>query len=260
MEQLNRQMRALSLAGVRARYPAASEAEVQCLLADILLGPELAAKISSSLADSWSLPNSNNAMNNEVTSVTLQVITVLEELQIPYVIGGSLASTYHGVARTTLDADIVADIRFEHLPILVARLQDDFYISADALSDALEHYSSFNLIHLATLFKVDIFIPKPRAFEAAQLAHGVQGLLDPESGRQVRIASAEDTILVKLESYRLGNALSDRQWQDIIGIMRVQGHRLDLAYMQQMAGELGVVDLLDRALDGTGLSPTSTSE
>jgi hypothetical protein len=259
MEQLNQQMRALSLAGVRARHPQADETEVRRRLADLLLGPELAATIQRSLVKGWPLPGSTNAMINEATAVTLQVIAILEELQIPYVIGGSLASTFHGVARATLDADIVADIQFEHLPLLVARLQDDFYISADALRDALVHHGSFNVIHLTALFKVDIFIPKPRAFEAAQLANGVCGLLNPESEQRVRIASAEDTILIKLEWYRLGNALSDRQWQDIIGIMRVQTYRLDLDYMRRMALELGVSDLLENALLESGLSSAAST-
>jgi hypothetical protein len=254
MEQLNQQMRALSLAGVRARHPHADEIEVRQRWAEIVLGPALAAQVFNSLAVGWPFHTSTNPMLNEATTVTLQVVTILEECQIPYVIGSSLASTYHGVARATLDADIVAAIRYQHIPLLMVRLQNDFYISRDALMDAVEHHSSFTLIHLATLFKVDIFIPKTRPFDAAQLANGVRGRLSAESERTVRITSAEDTILVKLDWYRLGNALSDRQWQDIIGVLRVQGHRLDLDYMQQAARELGVADLLDSALREAGLS------
>jgi hypothetical protein len=99
MEQLNQQMRALSLAGVQARHPNADETEVQRELAAIWLGPELAAQISGSLAERWPLSNLTNIMLNEATAVTLQVVTILEELEIPYVIGSSLASTFHGVAR-----------------------------------------------------------------------------------------------------------------------------------------------------------------
>jgi hypothetical protein len=254
MEQLNQQMRALSLAGVRARHPDADEAEIRRRVAELWLGPALATQIHNSLAEGWPLPTPENTMINEATAVTLQVVALLEELQIPYVIGGSVASTFHGVARATLDADIVAAICFEHMPILIARLQDDFYISPDALIDAITHHSAFTLIHLTTLFKVDIFIPKARTFDAAQLAHGVRGLLSVDSEQQVRFTSAEDTILVKLEWYQLGNALSDRQWQDIIGVMRVQSHRLDLNYLERTARELGIVDLLERALTEAGIS------
>jgi len=249
MEALNKQMRALSLAGVQARHPLADEAEVQRQLAEIWLGAEIATKIYASLTDGWPLSNPTNTMINEATTVTLQVVSLLEELQIPYVIGGSLASTFHGVARATLDADIVAAIGFEHIPILVSRLQDDFYLSPDAIHDAIVYHSAFNLIHLATLFKVDIFVPKERAFDAAQLARGVRGAFSAESERQVRITSAEDTILVKLEWYRLGGESSERQWLDIIGVLRVQSNRLDRDYMWRTAGELGVEDLLGNALD-----------
>ncbi|MFN8445201.1 MAG: hypothetical protein U0175_30715 [Caldilineaceae bacterium] len=96
--------------------------------------------------------------------VTLQVIDALETLDIDYVIGGSLASTLHGVARTTLDSDLVADIRLEHVAPLVQLLQPSFYISIASIVDAIVFQSSFNLIHLATMFKVDIFIPKQRIF------------------------------------------------------------------------------------------------
>jgi hypothetical protein len=253
MDQLNQQMRGLALSGIRARHPLADEVEVQRHLADLLLGPTLATKVYNAFANGLPLPDATNRMDNDVTAVTLHMVTILEELQIPYVIGGSLASTFHGVARTTLDADIVADIRFEHLPFLIERLQDDFYISRDALIDAIEHHSSFNIIHLTTLFKVDIFIPKPRAFDDAQLAHGVRGQLSPDSEQSVIILSAEDIIMAKLEWYHLGHALSERQWQDITGIMRVQSDRLDLTYLHMMAATLGVSDLLDKALQEAGL-------
>lgn len=153
VEQLNQQMRSLSLAGVRARHPHADKDEVWQRPAELWLGQDLAAQLEDVLALGETSGDLNNAMNSEVAAVTLQVISVLEELQIVYVIGGSLASTYHGVARTTLDADIVADIHVEHLPTFVARLQGDFYIAVDALADAIIHHSSFNLIHLRTLFK-----------------------------------------------------------------------------------------------------------
>jgi hypothetical protein len=261
MEQLNQQMRALSLAGVRTRHPQADEAEVRRRAAEIWIGPELAAQVYPSLTDGWPLPTHTNTMINEATAVTLEVITLLEEFQIPYVIGGPLASTFHGVARATLDADIVAAIRFEHVPLLVARLQGDFYVSPDAIHEAIVYHTSFNLIHLASLFKVDIFVPKERSFDAAQLANGIRGSLSADSEHQVRITSAEDTILVKLEWYRLGNESSDRQWQDIIGVLRVQSYRLDLDYLRRTAHELGITDLLNIALSQAGIAsspPPST--
>jgi hypothetical protein len=110
-------------------------------------------------------------MNEDTTQVTLLVTAVLDELNVPYVIGGSLASTVHGVVRTTLDADLIANLDYQHAPILVQRLQDAFYLSLDAIFDAIQERTSFNLIHLETMFKVDIFIPKQRPFDQFQFAN-----------------------------------------------------------------------------------------
>jgi hypothetical protein len=108
-------------------------------------------------------------VDNEALMVTLDVIKALDQLNVPYLIGGSLASTLHGFSRTTLDSDLVADIRPEHVPILVQQLGDRYYLSDAAMYDAIRHRSSFNLIHLATMFKVDIFLPKARKFDRDQM-------------------------------------------------------------------------------------------
>lgn len=198
------------------------------------------------------------AVENEALTVTLDVIKALEQLNIPYLIGGSLASTLHGFSRTTLDSDLVADIRPEHVPILVQQLDDRYYISDSAIYDAIRHRSSFNLIHLATIFKVDIFLPKARQFDRDQMRQRRQYVVATDPERTAYVASPEDTILAKLEWYRLGGEVSDRQWRDILGVIQVQGDRLDLAYLQQGAVALKVADLLTRALGGsTATAPQS---
>jgi hypothetical protein len=185
-------------------------------------------------------------MNEESTQVTLLVTTILEDLDIAHVIGGSLASALHGVARSTLDSDLVADIRLEQIPLLVQRLQGDFYVSTEAMIEAVQHRTSFNLIHLRTMFKVDIFIPKDRPFDQAQLANRKAYILATEPDRTAYVASAEDTILAKLEWFRMGGEVSDRQWRDILGVALTQGDRLDFDYLQRQAVSLGVADLLAR--------------
>lgn len=194
-------------------------------------------------------------MENEALTVTLEVIAALEQLKIPYLIGGSLASTLHGFSRTTLDSDLVADIRPEHVPILVQQLGDRYYIADSAIYDAIRHRSSFNLIHLATMFKVDIFLPKARQFDREQMRNRRQYVLATEPERTAYVASPEDTILAKLEWYRLGGEVSERQWRDILGVIQIQGERLDYAYLRQGAADLRVGDLLAMAL--TDKDPTS---
>ncbi len=188
-------------------------------------------------------------MLSEPIAVTLLVIDVFEQMGVDYVIGGSLASARHGLARATMDSDLVADLKFEHVRDLIRQLGDDFYVDESAVKNAIERHSSFNLIHLETVFKVDIFIPKPRPFDRNQIKRGIRQIVATDPERTVKIATAEDTILAKLDWYRLGGEVSERQWRDVLGIIAVQGEWLDEAYLRQEASILGVADLLERILN-----------
>jgi hypothetical protein len=192
-------------------------------------------------------------MTTDPIAVTLLVVEVLETLDVPYLIGGSLASTLHGVARSTLDSDLVADLPAENVAAFVAQLGDQFYVDEQAIQTAIQQRRSFNLIHLKSMFKVDIFIPKRRAFDQAQLANRTLQLVATNPDRTAYVASPEDTILAKLEWYRLSGEVSDRQWGDVLGVLLVQAERLDLAYLRQSAPELGVADLLEKALVECGM-------
>ena len=187
-------------------------------------------------------------MQNEPVEVTLEVTGVFEELGVPYLIGGSLASTLHGMVRTTQDADIVAEMRPAHLEPFVSALQEEFYVDYEMIAEALQRHSSFNIIHRETMFKVDVFIPRPRPFLQSQLARAQRQVFIFETEISAKFASPEDTVLSKLEWYRLGGEVSDRQWRDILGVLKVRAGELDLAYLRRWAGELQVGDLLERAL------------
>jgi hypothetical protein len=190
-------------------------------------------------------------MTNEPVQVTMLVIHALEKLEIPYVIGGSLASAVHGVMRATMDTDIVADLGEEHAQPLADALSRSFYADVEMITDAIAHRGSFNLIHLETMFKVDVFIPKKREFDQLQLQRRTTQVIATNPEEVAFVASAEDTILAKLEWYRMGEEVSDRQWHDILGILKVQAESLDLEYLRKWAGILGVSDLLDTALEET---------
>ena len=185
-------------------------------------------------------------MPSEAVAVTLHVTQTLEVLKIPYAIGGSMASTAHGRIRTTMDVDIVAQVQERHVDPLVLALGADFYADAAMMQQAIAHRSSFNLIHLETMFKVDIFVAKERPFDQQQIARRQPQVLEPPD-HIAYVASPEDVILAKLEWYRQGGEVSERQWQDIQGILDVQGERLDRAYLQQWATSLEVSDLLGQA-------------
>ncbi len=97
----------------------------------------------------------------------IPVIETLDRLAIDYYIGGAVASLAHGIYRTTADVDIIAEIPAELVQAFVQSLQETYYVDADMIQDAIKHRSEFNVIHLDTMFKVDIFLPKRRHFDQA---------------------------------------------------------------------------------------------
>ncbi len=187
-------------------------------------------------------------MQNEPIEVTLKVTDVFEKLGVSYVIGGSLASTLYGMVRTTQDSDIVAEMRLEHLQSFVSALQAEFYVDDEMIADSIQRNSSFNIIHRETMFKVDVFIPRPRPFLQSQLDRAQKQTFTFESEVSAKFASPEDTILSKLEWYRMGGEVSDRQWRDILGVLKTRAGELDLEYLKKWSQELKVSDLLERVL------------
>jgi hypothetical protein len=180
--------------------------------------------------------------------VTLKVTGEFEKLAVPYLIGGSLASTLYGMVRTTQDSDVIAEMRLEHLQPFVLALQDEFYVDEEMIAEAIQRNSSFNLIHRETMFKVDVFIPRPRPFLQSQLDRAQRQTFSLETEMSAKFASPEDTILSKLEWYRMGGEVSERQWRDIIGVLKTRAGELDLEYLRRWGTELHVGDLLERAL------------
>ncbi len=187
-------------------------------------------------------------MQNEPIEVTLKVTGIFEKLDIPYLIGGSLASTLYGMVRATQDSDIIAEMRSEHIQPFIAALQDEFFIDEEMIADAVHHNSSFNIIHRKTMFKVDVFVPRPRPFQKSQFVRVQRQTFHFKTKVSANFASAEDTILSKLEWYRLGGEVSERQWRDILGVLKTREGELDLNYLHKWAKKLQVNDLLERAL------------
>jgi hypothetical protein len=188
-------------------------------------------------------------MLTEPIAVTTLVTDALENLGVTYAIGGSLASAVHGVMRATMDADLVADLQMEHIEPLAQALGDAFYADVEMMREAVRHHSSFNVIHLDTMFKVDVFVAKPREFDRSQLARRQSYILSEDPPHHAYITSAEDIVLAKMEWYHIGGRTSDRQWRDVLGVMKVQQNQLDHSYLRHMATTLGVSDLLEQALD-----------
>ena len=184
----------------------------------------------------------------EILEALAPVAEALEALGVAYYVGGSVASSAHGVPRASLDVDLLAELGPEHVAPLCRRLQDAYYLDPGRIRDAVARRRSFNLIHLETMFKVDVFVSTGRAFDREALSRvSAEVLGEGERARAFALASPEDTILVKLEWFRLGGEVSERQWTDVLGMLKVLGTSLDSAYLGRWAPVLGVADLLERA-------------
>lgn len=185
-------------------------------------------------------------------AAVLPVIRALEELDVPYYIGGSVASSFAGVARSTQDADLIADLRPAHAFGLVRALEGGYYISEERVREAIRDRRSFNLIHLATAFKIDLFVLPDEAFAHQAMARRVA--LDVRAvERSLDFCSPEDVVLAKLRWYEQGGRVSDRQWQDLQGILRLRAEHLDRAHLEHWARELGLTELLATAFREAGL-------
>lgn len=186
---------------------------------------------------------------NDLLPALGPIISVFEKLEAGYYIGGSVASSSFGIPRTTLDIDIIADLKQEHAEPLFKSLYDDYYIDKDMIREALERKSSFNVIHFATMMKVDIFILKKRAFDREAFRRKKLDTLEiSENSISYYFSSPEDIILSKLEWYQMGGQVSERQWNDIIGVLKVQGKTIDIDYLRKWATEINVLDIFEKAL------------
>ena len=188
-------------------------------------------------------------------TILSSVISALEGLKIPYFLGGSVASSAMGLPRATLDIDIVADIPAVQAPRLADAFGAAFYVDQDQIAAAIERRSSFNIIHSGTAHKVDIFILKDRDYDREALSRRRQVLLfEGEDSLRCYLTSPEDIILSKLEWYKNGGRVSERQWLDVQGVMKVQGQQLDTAYLNKWALTLSISELLDSALLEAGIA------
>lgn len=178
------------------------------------------------------------------SSPLARILDRLRHAGIPHMLVGSLASTYHGRPRTTQDIDLVIDPTPETLERFVASLPaSEFYVSLDAAREALAQRSLFNVIDITSGWKVDLIVRKDRPFSMTEFRRRQQTTLLDTS---VDVATAEDTIVAKLEWARLGS--SERQLQDVAGIVAVQGEALDREYVERWAITLGLLDLWRRVL------------
>ncbi len=191
---------------------------------------------------------------SDILSALRPLAEAFERLDVPYRLGGSLASSVHGMPRATLDIDLVADLREETIRPLLEILRKEYYADEKSLLEAAKKMASFNLVHLPTMIKIDIFLPGDHAFQKEALSRRRWVPLDKTEGRRkFPVAAPEDIVLQKLLWFRKGGSISERQWTDVLGVLKVQAEGLDKEYMTRWARELGILDLLERALEEAGI-------
>jgi hypothetical protein len=189
-------------------------------------------------------------MNASSGEALLRLLEVLDRLEIPYMIGGSGASSVHGLTRTTADLDLVVKMDPASVEPLVSELRQDFYIDESQVRATLGSSHSFNVIHYKTSYKFDIFPLTRDRYQQVQFGrrrHEVASIFTGEP-LEVAVASPEDVILSKLRWFHQGGEVSEQQWNDVLGVIAVQRDKLDLRYLREWAESLGVTKLVEQAL------------
>ena len=236
-----------AIIGIRNYNANVTPREIRFQLAVRWLGEELANRVHEK-------NSKNKIMDAESIKLVLRVAEILETLAVDYLVGGSVASSILGEPRATLDVDIVANLQLFHVGLLLEAMKGEFYIDEIMVTEAINCCSSFNVIHLDTMIKVDIFMLSQEPLAQLEMQRRQQLVITQNPERSAWFASAEDIILQKLIWYRMGNQVSDRQWRDVLGVLKVQDQKLDFNYLKQWGERLNLVDLIAQALQDAGLS------
>ena len=189
---------------------------------------------------------------DDLLTALAPVAAAFHQLGIRYYVGGSVASSFHGAIRSTMDVDLVCELPLTLAEAFASSFSNDYYLSEAAIRDAIQRKSRFNLIHLPTAYKVDVFVSRGRPFDERSMERAVMHAVGPGLGVAVPIATAEDSIVSKLEWFRLTDETSERQWNDVQRLYDLLGDSLDTASMQAMAESVGVRDLVEKLLAGKG--------
>lgn len=235
-----------AIIGIRNQYPNITHIEIGFQLAVRWLGKDIANRLYRN--------NESKIVDAESIKLALKMAEILDDIVVKYLIGGSVASSILGEPRATLDVDIVADLKLSHVQPLVEAMTGEFFIDEMMVTEAIKRKSSFNVIHLDTMQKVDIFILSNQPLAQLEMQRRQQLIITQNPERLAWFPSPEDIILQKLIWYRLGGGVSDRQWRDVLGVLKVQADRLDFNYLAEWAEALNLTDLMAQVLSQAGLN------
>ncbi|HBE20421.1 MAG TPA: hypothetical protein DEG17_15225 [Cyanobacteria bacterium UBA11149] len=236
----------LSMDGMRNRYPDATVWQIKELFIKATIGEEWVRILKDILGENFVL--------RDPVWLVIKLADILNSLSIPYYVGGSVASSTHGEPRATQDVDIIVDIKTQEVEPLIQALSGEFYISEIAVNDAINgKVSSFNVIHLESVAKADIFVMKNEPFALSKMERRQIHIPFNNPEKAFYICTPEDTILQKLVWHRMAFGDSPRQWRDILGVLKLQGDTLDFDYLWEWAETLHLESDLDRAFSEADL-------
>ena len=186
----------------------------------------------------------------DVLDVALLVADALARSGVDYFLGGSLASSFQGEPRATNDIDMVVDLSEASVGPFVAALGSAFDVDEEALRRAVRERGSWNVIHVPTVTKVDLFVRRDGPFDESEFTRRER--VEVRGGRSLFVKSPEDTVLRKLLWFRSGGSISDRQWRDLVEVLRHSRALIDDAYLDAWAARLDLVELLAKAREAVG--------
>ena len=243
-----------SLQAWQERHREVSEQEAAVGSVSCSYGPALGERVQAALGmrERWHIQPA------DLVTVMLPALGIFDALGVPFYLGGSVASSLHGMQQVAQDIDLVVDLPEHTLPSVLALLHQHYVLDENEAREAVRARSAFPVIHLDSLMKVDVILQHADAFDTAMRQLVALYALD-DRYPPFRVASTCEMILFKLRRYqrdersRTDGMRDDAEWNDIVGMLKVQGPDLDLVLMEQWAGTLGVADTWRRALADAGL-------
>lgn len=230
----------LAFMGIRSQFPDASPAQVRWQYIRKRLGQEWADFLCK-------LDYQGGLMLEDPIWLANKLAVILDSLGSPYYVGGSVASSLQREVRYTEDLDLVVNIQQTQIQPLIEAMTG-FYISEVAVEDAMSgRTSSFKVIHLETTEKADIVVMRQDGFSCSKMARRQQYVPETNQRKAFYVCTPEDTVLQKLLWLRMTASQSQKQWRDILGVMKLQGQRLDFDYLWKWAETLGVLEELGTA-------------
>lgn len=247
VKRLARKGSKIALMGIDHQFPNASDAQVRQLYLEKRWG-----KLASN--NEKLIKFQGKLMLEDPIWLVHQLATILDFLNIPYYVSGSVASSLQGEVRFTEDLDMAIEIEPEQVQLLIDALIQDFYISEIAVYEAIEGITnSFNVIHLQTTEKADLFISRKTDFDLNKMSRR-QLYISDDPAQAFNVCSPEDTILQRLIWFQMADFQSQKQWRDILGILKLQRERLEWSYLSLWSQNLGVKKSLLKAMSESGLS------